>query len=109
MSFFISPAMAQEAGVGGGGDITSMLFLAIFALVFYFMMWRPQSKRAKEHKRLIGGLAKGDEVITSGGIIGKITRLENDYVVLSVSDNTELKFQKSHVTAALPKGTIKDI
>jgi preprotein translocase subunit YajC len=72
-------------------------------------MWRPQAKRQKEHKNLIGGLAKGDEVITAGGIIGKVVRLTDDYVALEVADGVEMKFQKSHVAAELPKGTIKGI
>ena len=109
MSFFISPAMAQDAGASPGGEFSSLIFLVGFALIFYFMMWRPQSKRAKEHKALISGLSKGDEVVTSGGLIGKVTKVDDDYVVISVSENTELKFQKGHVAAALPKGTIKDI
>ncbi len=108
MSFFISPAMAQEAGAGAG-EMSSLIFLVGFALIFYFMMWRPQSKRAKEHKALIASLSKGDEVVTSGGLIGKITKVDDDYVVISVAEATELKFQKGHIAAALPKGTIKDI
>lgn len=108
MSFFIAPAMAQDAG-GAAGDFSSMIFLMGFALIFYFMMWRPQAKRAKQHKQLIASLAKGDEVVTSGGLIGKITKVDDDYVVIAVSESTELKFQKGHVAAALPKGTIKEI
>lgn len=87
----------------------NILFLIGFGLIFYFFMWRPQAKRAKEHKNLISNLAKGDEVITAGGIIGKVVRLNDDYVVLEVSEGTELKFQKAHVAAELPKGTIKSI
>ncbi|WP_207061655.1 preprotein translocase subunit YajC [Motiliproteus sp. SC1-56] len=109
MSFFISPAFAQEAPAGGAGDPMGLLFLVGFALIFYFMMWRPQSKRAKEHKALVAGLSKGDEVVTSGGLLGRVTKVDDDYVVLAVSDNVELKFQKMHVAAALPKGTIKEI
>ncbi len=109
MSFFISPAMAQEAAATGTGGLSSMVFLIIFAMVFYFMMWRPQAKRAKEHRALVASLAKGDEVVTSAGIVGKILKVDDDYVVLSVDETTEMRFQKTHVTAALPKGTIKDI
>ncbi|WP_417581944.1 preprotein translocase subunit YajC [Nitrincola sp.] len=109
MSFFITPAFA-EAGAGGmDTGMFNMLFLVGFALIFYFFLWRPQAKRAKEHKALIGGLSKGDEVITAGGIIGKVVRLTDDYLVLEVSNGVELKFQKAHVAAELPKGTIKDI
>ncbi len=110
MSFFISPAMADTHGAAGpAGDISGIIFLVGFALIFYFLMWRPQSKRAKEHKELINGLNKGDEVVTNGGLMGKVTRVSDDYVVLKVAENTELKFQKSYITQALPKGSLKDI
>lgn len=110
MSFFISPALAAEAPAGAmDPGMFNLLFLVGFGLIFYFFMWRPQAKRAKEHKNLIANLAKGDEVITAGGIIGKVVRLNEDYVVLEVSEGTELKFQKAHVAAELPKGTIKSI
>lgn len=91
------------------GDFSSLIFIVGFGLIFYFMMWRPQSKRAKDHKTLIGGLSKGDEVVTNGGMIGKVTKVTDDYLVLMVGEGTELKFQKASVAAALPKGTIKDI
>lgn len=110
MSFLIAPAQAAE-GAAGQMDpgMFNIIFLVGFGLIFYFFMWRPQSKRAKEHKNLIANLAKGDEVITAGGIIGKVIRLTDEYVVLEVSEGTEMKFQKAHVAAELPKGTIKNI
>lgn len=111
MSFFISPAYAEGAAAAGQMEsgMFNILFLVGFGLIFYFFMWRPQAKRAKEHKELLGGLSKGDEVITAGGILGKVVNLNDDYVVLEVSEGTELTFQKTHVSAALPKGTIKSI
>src|SRR5690554_4118833 len=109
MSFFISPAYAEGAAGTMDPGMFNILFLVGFGLIFYFFMWRPQAKRAKDHKNLIAGLAKGDEVITAGGIIGKVVRLTDDYVVLEVNEGTELKFQKAHVAAELPKGTIKNI
>lgn len=112
MSFLISTAQAAETtGAPGGMEsgIFNILFLVGFGLIFYFFMWRPQSKRAKEHKNLIGGLSKGDEVLTAGGIVGKVVKVSDDYVVLEVCEGTQLSFQKAHVTAALPKGTIKNI
>lgn len=110
MSFFISPALAAESPAGAmDPGMFNILFLVGFGLIFYFFMWRPQAKRAKEHKNLLANLAKGDEVITAGGVIGKVLRLNDDYVVLEVSEGTELKFQKAHVAAELPKGTIKSI
>ncbi|MCY1466511.1 Sec translocon accessory complex subunit YajC [compost metagenome] len=73
------------------------------------MIWRPQAKRAKEQKNLLSSLQKGDEVVTSGGIAGKITKVADDFVVVEVSDNVELKFQKGAIAATLPKGTLKAI
>jgi len=111
MSFLISPAYAEGTAAAGSMDpgMFNLVFLVGFGVIFYFFMWRPQSKRAKAHKQLIGGLAKGDEIITAGGIIGKVVKLNDDYVVLEVSEGTELTFQKSHVAAELPKGTMKSI
>ncbi|MBS99963.1 MAG: preprotein translocase subunit YajC [Oceanospirillaceae bacterium] len=109
MSFLIAPAHAAEGAGQMDPGMFNIIFLVGFGLIFYFFMWRPQAKRAKEHKNLIAGLAKGDEVITAGGIIGKVIRLNEEYVVLEVSEGTEMKFQKAHVAAELPKGTIKEI
>jgi preprotein translocase subunit YajC len=110
MSFFITPAYAEGSAASAmDPGMFNLVFLLGFGLIFYFFMWRPQAKRQKEHKNLIGGLAKGDEVITAGGIIGKVVRLTDDYVALEVADGVEMKFQKSHVAAELPKGTIKGI
>ncbi len=110
MSFFISPAFAEgAAGAPMESGMFNILFLVGFGLIFYFFMWRPQSKRAKEHKELLNGISKGDEVITAGGILGKVVNLNDDYVVLEVCEGTELTFQKTHVSAALPKGTLKSI
>jgi preprotein translocase subunit YajC len=72
-------------------------------------MWRPQSKRAKEHKNLVGSLSKGDEVLTNGGIAGKVTKVNEDFVVVEVSEGVELKIQKVAIASALPKGTLKGI
>jgi len=109
MSFFISPAYAEGAVGATDPGMFNLIFLLGFGLIFYFFMWRPQAKRQKEHKALVSGLAKGDEVITAGGIIGKVVRVSDDYIALEVSEGVELKFQKSHVASELPKGTIKGI
>ncbi|WP_430462838.1 preprotein translocase subunit YajC [Thalassolituus sp. LLYu03] len=97
-------AAAEPMGVMG-----QLVFLGGFLLIFYFLLWRPQSKRQKEHKNLIGALAKGDEVVTAGGMLGKIVKVTDDFVVIEVSDGVTLPIQKIAVTAALPKGTIKDV
>ena len=109
MSFFISAAYAAEPATAAAPDYMSFLFLGGFLVIFYLMIWRPQAKRAKEHKNLLGGLQKGDEVVTSGGIIGKVTKVTDDFVVVEISDNVELKFQKQAIAATLPKGTLKSI
>jgi len=109
MQFFISNAMAADAGTAAAGGGIDLLIIVVFALVFYFLIWRPQSKRTKEHRELISSLNKGDEVVTSGGIIGRIARVEEDYLVIEVADRVQIKMQKGAVAAALPKGTIKSI
>ncbi len=73
------------------------------------MIWRPQAKRAKEHKSLVGGLQKGDEVVTTGGVVGRITKVTDEFIVMEVSDTVSLNIQRQAVVAALPKGTLKAI
>ena len=85
-----------------------ILLVGLFAL-FYFIAIRPQRKRQKEHAEMVGSLQKGDEVVTTSGILGKVMRIEDDFVLLKVADNVELKFQKMAVHAVLPKGTLKSI
>ena len=99
-----APAAADPAGTG-----FEWIFLVSFLVIFYLMIWRPQAKRAKEQKNLLGSLQKGDEVVTTGGIAGKINKVTDDFVVLEVSDSVELKFQKGAIAATLPKGTLKAI
>ncbi|MBV1920548.1 MAG: preprotein translocase subunit YajC [Pseudomonadales bacterium] len=109
MSFFISDAIAEPAGVVGQDPFGMFLPLILFAVVFYFFLWRPQSKRNKEQKELMGAIGKGDEVVISGGMLGKVTKVADDFVVCEVATNTEIRFQKQAITATLPKGTIKNI
>ena len=112
MSFFISNAMADAAAPAAAGPMGGgfeWIFLVGFLVIFYLMIWRPQAKRAKEQKNLLGSLQKGDEVVTNGGIAGKITKVTDDFVVVEVSDKVELKFQKQAIAATLPKGTLKAI
>jgi preprotein translocase subunit YajC len=108
--FFISSAQAQTAAGSGDPGITGSLIMfgGLFIFMYLFII-RPQRKRQKEHTDLIGALGKGDEVVMTSGMLGKITKLEGDYVVLEVTNNLELKFQKVAVHAVLPKGTIKAI
>lgn len=88
--------------------VTLVMFGGLF-LFMYFLIIRPQRKRQKEHTDLVSALGKGDEVVMTSGMLGKITKIEGDYVVLEVNNNLELKFQKVAVHAVLPKGTIKAI
>ncbi|ATP43341.1 preprotein translocase subunit YajC [Pseudomonas sp. P1B16] len=111
MSFLIPAAYADAAAPAAGpaGTGFEWIFLVGFLVIFYLMIWRPQAKRAKEQKNLLGNLQKGDEVVTNGGIAGKIVKVTDDFVVLEVSDTVELKFQKGAIAATLPKGTLKAI
>ena len=109
---FISNAYASAAGAPQGGGTMELIFmLAIFGLIFYFMIFRPQSKRVKEHKNLMSSLGKGDEVLTSGGMLGKIAKIsdESDYVLLSLNDTTQITIKKDYIAAVLPKGSIQSL
>lgn len=112
LDFLISPAHADipaSAANQPGGGIPLMIILAIFVAFMYFTVWRPQSKRSKEHRNLITSLTKGDEVMTAGGILGRVVKLTDSYIVLAISENTEIIMQKSSIVSALPKGTLKSI
>ena len=104
----ISPAFAQSAPSGDPGYIGLLPIVLMFVLL-YFLMIRPQMKRAKETKAMIEALQKGDEVITAGGVLGRITKLSDAYVSLEIAPNTEISVQKAAVQILLPKGTIKSI
>ena len=110
MSFFIDEAMAAapEAAASGTGGLASFLPLIILFAVFYFLLIRPQSKRAKEHKNMVASLAKGDEVVTSGGILGVISEIDDNYATLKIADNVEIKVQRPSISTLVPKGTIKN-
>jgi preprotein translocase subunit YajC len=104
----VNEAWAQGApGAAGGGFESIFLIVAMFA-VLYFLMIRPQMKRAKEHKAMVDGLQKGDEVITAGGVLGRISKIGEGYVSVEIANNVEVQLQRSAVQAVLPKGTIKN-
>lgn len=110
MSLFIASAHAQAEGPpAGGGEMFQIVFLVGLFALFYFIAIRPQRKRQKEHAQMVAALAKGDEVVTTSGILGRITSLDDNYMVLNVANNVEMKFQRFHVHAVLPKGTLKSI
>ena len=105
--FLIPSAHAQAAGAPQGGGMGMLLFPIILIGVMYFLMIRPQMKRAKEHKGMLDKLSKGDEVITSGGIAGVITYIGENFITVEVADNVRLRVQKAAVGNVLPKGTLK--
>ncbi len=112
MSLFISTAHAQAAGGSAqGGGFEMLIMLAVFGLIFYFLLYRPQAKRVKEHKNLVSSLSKGDEVLTQGGLVGKITKVteDKDFVEVALNENNAIVVQKNAVTAVLPKGTMKAV
>jgi preprotein translocase subunit YajC len=104
----ISPAFAQTAPSGDSGYIGLLPIVLMFVLL-YFLMIRPQMKRAKEAKQMVEALQKGDEVVTAGGVVGRITKLGEAYISVEIAPNTEISVQKSAVQVLLPKGTIKSI
>ncbi len=111
MSFFISDAFAEAAPAAsqGGDPISSLIFFGGFILIFYFLLIRPQQKRAKEHRNLVANIAKGDEVITNGGLLGKVTKVNDDYLSVEVADNVTVRLQRAAITSVLPKGTLKAV
>ena len=108
---FISEAFAQTAPAAATGgaesSLLSLLPLVLMFVVLYFIMIRPQMKRQKEHKSMVEALAKGDEVATAGGLIGKVTKLGDNYLGVEISDGVEIQLQRSAVVQVLPKGTVK--
>ena len=110
MSFFISDAIAEAAPAATSSpDPLASLILPIgLVVLFYFFLIRPQSKRQKEHKKMVNDLQKGEEVLTSGGMLGKITNINDDFVSLEIAKEVSLTIQKSAIQTVMPKGTIKD-
>ena len=109
MSFLIDDAIAQAADAAPQGGLMGFLPLMILFVAFYFFLIRPQMKRQREHQKLIQGLQKGDEVVTSGGLLGRITEVGDHYVKAEIAKGMEVKIQRSAVSSILPKGTIKEI
>lgn len=106
---FISNAYAQTAAAGAEGGMLSFLPIILMFVVLYFLMIRPQMKRQKEQKAMIEALGKGDEVVTAGGILGRVTKVSDAYVTLEIADGTEIVVQKMAVSTLLPKGTLKSL
>ena len=109
MSFFISDALAQGAEASQGGTLELILPLLLMFGIFYFLLIRPQQKKAKEHKAMIGALNKGDEIITNGGLLAKISDVDDNFMTCKISENVEVKIQRHAISTVLPKGTIKNL
>lgn len=106
---FISNAYAEAAGATQGGGIMDFLPLIALVAVFYFLVLRPQAKRAKEHKAMMEALQRGDEVVTVGGQVGTVSKMYEEYVAVQVAENVDVMVQKSAIQVVLPKGTLKSI
>jgi preprotein translocase subunit YajC len=111
MDFLISSAYAQTAGQTAqtGGAMFNLIFLGVMFAAIFFMMIRPQMKRAKEQRTMLSALSKGDEVVTSGGLLGKVDELGDSFITVEIANNVKIKLQKGAITAILPKGTLKSI
>lgn len=108
MNFFISDAMAEGgAAASPEGGLLGFIPLILIFVIFYFLIIRPQVKRAKEHKKLTESVTKGDEVITGGGLLGKVTDVNDNFVTLEIAEGTEVKVQRQSVASLVPKGTVK--
>lgn len=108
MSFFSSDAAAAATGPSQGSPYSLVIMLVVFGLIFYFMILRPQQKRAKDHKKLMDSIGKGDEVLTTGGLVGRVTKVaDTGYIAIALNDTNEVVIKRDFVAAVLPKGTMK--
>ncbi len=109
MNLFIADAYAQAADPAAqqGGGLVSIMMLVVMFVAFYFLLIRPQAKRAKEHKAMISALAKGDEVVAAGGMLGRVTELSDQYATVEVAEGVQIKVQRQAIQTVLPKGTLK--
>ena len=109
MSLFISTAHAAGEAAQPPSMMANLLMIAVFIAIFYFLIWRPQSKRAKEHRALVDSLGVGSEVVFAGGLMGKITKIEGDFAVVELSRGVEVKVQRASVISVLPEGTLNNL
>lgn len=110
MSFFISNAWAEgaaNAGAPPGSGLMGFLPLILIFVLFYFLLIRPQAKRAKEHKQMVEALSKGDEVVTNGGLLGRVNEVGESFLTIEIAEGTEVKLQRNAVASLVPKGTYK--
>ncbi|OCG21615.1 preprotein translocase subunit YajC [Gilliamella sp. wkB108] len=110
MDFFISKAYAEAGQASESNPYFLPIMLVVFGLFFYFMIMRPQQKRAKAHRELMAAISKGDEVLTNGGLIGRVSKVnENGYIALELNDTTEVVIKRDFIASVLPKGTMKSL
>ena len=109
LNFLVRDAVAQQASAPAGGEmgLLNLLFPIVLIAAFYFLLIRPQTKRAKEHKQMVDGLKKGDEVVTGGGVLARITEVGENFIQVEIADGVQIKIQKQAVGSLMPKGTYK--
>jgi preprotein translocase subunit YajC len=108
MNSLIPDAMAQAAGgASAGGGLTPFIMMAVFVVIFYFLLIRPQQKKQKEHQAMLSKIAAGDEVVTAGGILGRVIEVGEQFLTVEIADNVRIKVQRFQVTSLVPKGTLK--
>jgi len=109
MNSLIPDAMAQAAGGAptAGGGLMPFMMMAVFVVIFYFLLIRPQQKKQKEHQAMLGRIATGDEVVTAGGILGRVIEVGEQFLTLEIADNVRIKVQRHQVASLVPKGTLK--
>ncbi len=107
MNALIPEAYAQAAGAAPGGSFAPLLMMVVFIVIFYFLLIRPQQKKAKEHQAMLAKVAPGDEVVTSGGILGKVVEVGDSFTTVEIADGVRIKVQKFQISSLVPKGTVK--
>jgi preprotein translocase subunit YajC len=108
MNSLIPDAMAQTAGAApAGGGMTPLIMMVVFVVIFYFLLIRPQQKKQKEHQAMLSKIVAGDEVVTAGGILGRVVEVGDQFLTVEIADNVRIKVQRFQVTSLVPKGTLK--
>lgn len=108
LGFFIDSAWAQAAGGGQASGLSALLFPIGLIVVFYFLLIRPQQKKQKEHRQMVEALSAGDEIVTGGGVLGKVTEIGDQFLTVEIADRVQIKIQRHTIAAVLPKGTVKN-